>query len=299
MASYAVIDLGGTSIKHSVMDENGAVLCSGSIPTPHQGQEATFPALSGIVQAYCQAYPIHGIALSIPGAVDCNSGYVYFAGAVKDIEHRSVKEELAFLNLPIELDNDANCAALAEKWKGNARECLNFVCFTAGTGIGGGIFINGDIYRGRHGLAGEFGLMTLRFDQQLETIVNRYSFSNLGSARSLTDRFYSGTGKQIDGAELFELANQGDHQAALELDRFYDALAVGTANIIHSLAPEKVLIGGGISAQPAVIREVQKRVKRIWPEAVQTSDIDSCFFKNDAGKTGALFHFLTRQERMA
>ncbi|GLC89570.1 ROK family protein [Lysinibacillus piscis] len=299
MAFFAVIDLGGTSIKHSVMDGNGIILHSGSTPTPIQGQEATFPVLSDIIQAYQQEFDVEGVALSIPGAVDCQSGYVYYAGAVKDIEHQSIKEKLSFLKLPIELDNDANCAALAEKWKGNAQECQSFVCYTAGTGIGGGIFINGDMYRGKNGLAGEFGLMTLGFDKHLETIIERYSFSNLGSARSLTERYFHETGEQVDGIELFGLMEQGNQRAVVELDRFYDALAVGTANIIHSLAPEKVLIGGGISAQPTVISEVKKRVECIWPEAVHTSEIDSCFFKNDAGKIGALFHFLTQRGRMA
>lgn len=117
--------------------------------------------------------------------------------------------------------------------------------------------------------------MTLQFDQQLDTIVNRYSFSNLGSAHSLTDQFFYKTGKQVDGVELFNLADRNNQLAQTELMHFYDALAVGTANIIHLLAPEKVLIGGGISAQPVVIHEVKKRVACIWPEAVHTSEIDS------------------------
>lgn len=268
MGFFAVIDLGGTSIKHSVMDETGTMLHSRSIPTPVPGQEKTFSALAGIIRAYQRDFDIQGAAV-------CDSGYIHCAGAVKDIEHKSIKEELSSLQLPVEFDNNANCAAFAEKRRGNARECQKFVCFTAGTGIGGGIFINSDMYRGRKGPAGEFGLMTLQFDQQLDTIINRYSFSNPGSAYSLTDRFFNETGKQVDGVELFNLADRNNQPAQTELMHFYDALAVGTANIIHSLVPEKVLIGGGVSTQPLVIHEVKKRVACIWPEAVHTSEIDS------------------------
>ncbi|MDA7027679.1 ROK family protein [Bacillus sp. CLL-7-23] len=294
--TYAVIDLGGTSIKYSIMDENGTMLHSGSTPTPVQGSGETFSALRTIVQTYQTEYDIQGIALSIPGAVDCKTGYVYFAGAVKDIEHHSVKEELSDLKLPIELDNDANCAAAAEKWKGNARGCQNFVCLTVGTGIGGGIFINGEMVRGRNGLAGEFGLMTLQFDDQLHTVVDRYSFSNLASARSLTENFYDQTKQRVNGIELFELAAQGDADAQTAIESFYNALAVGAVNIIHALAPEKILIGGGVSAQTSVIDEVVQRVRQIWPEAVQTTEIDRCFFENEAGKVGALCHYIKQQQ---
>jgi beta-glucoside kinase len=113
------------------MDEKGIMLHSRSIPTPVLGQEKTFSALAGIIRAYQRDFDIQGAELSIPGAAVCDSGYIHCAGTVKDIEHKSIKEELSSLQLPIEFDNNANCAAFAEKRRGNARECQNFVCFTA------------------------------------------------------------------------------------------------------------------------------------------------------------------------
>lgn len=155
MGFFAATDFGGTSINQSIMDETGTMLHARSILTPVQGQEKTFSALAGIILAYQRAFDIQGAALSISGAVHYDSGYINYMDAVKDIEHKSIKEKLSSFQLPIELDNDANCAAFAEKWKGKARECQNIVCFTADTGIGSGISINGDMYRGRNGLAGE------------------------------------------------------------------------------------------------------------------------------------------------
>ncbi|HHQ8914824.1 TPA: ROK family protein, partial [Bacillus cereus] len=152
MPQYVVIDIGGTTIKHSVMNHEAEFLKTGVTTTPKQGGNGIFNCLLDIVNYYKKSFLIKGVALSVPGAVNPEDGYVYFAGAVTDLTNRSLKKELSILNLPIELENDANCATLAEKWRGNATQCESFVCITAGTGIGGGIFINGDLYRGEKGM---------------------------------------------------------------------------------------------------------------------------------------------------
>ncbi|MBO9130010.1 ROK family protein [Bacillus sp. 165] len=290
--NYVVMDIGGSSIKHAVMNEKAECLTSEKTVTPKQGEGLTFPCLIQIIEDYKQHFQISGVALSVSGAVDPVSGYVYFAGAVTDLMHKNVKEELQCVNLPVELDNDVNCVTLAEKWMGHATECQSFVCIAAGTGIGGGIFINGELYRGNKGMAGEFGLMTLHYNQELETAIDQYSYSNLGSSRALVANASKKLGYPVTGEVLFELAEQGNEQALAALDEFYNALAIGAANIIHALAPEKVLIGGGISAQRSVIDEVKERIRRIREEALDVSEIDRCYFQNDAGKVGALYHFL-------
>lgn len=295
MNHYVVLDIGGGTIKHSVMDEKAKTLKSGVTLTPMQGTNATFAIIKEIVRHYQKGFTLNGIALSVPGAVDIVNGYIHFAGAVTDLMGKYLKDELNDLGLPIELDNDVNCVTLAEKWMGSAVDCENFVCIAAGTGIGGGIFINGKLYRGRLGMAGEFGLMALRFDNELETVMQRGSFSSLGSTRALVEDASARIGSSVTGEEIFRLANQGDADALAALDIFYDALAIGSANLIHVLAPEKILIGGGVSAQSVVVKEVRKRIARIRKAALEITEVDSCFFKNEAGKIGALYHFLTMQ----
>lgn len=295
MKHYAVLDVGGGSIKHSVMDENAETLQSGNTLTPMQGTNATFVILKDIIREYQKEFNLYGVALSVPGAVDIVSGYVYYAGAVTDLMGKNLKEELNDLGLPIELDNDVNCITLAEKWMGSAVACENFVCIAAGTGIGGGIFINGKLYRGRLGMAGEFGLMALRFDDQLETVMQRGSFSSLGSTRALVEDASKRMGSLVTGEEIFKLADQGNVDALAALESFYDALAIGTANLIHILAPEKILIGGGVSVQSVVVKEVRNRIARIRKSALDITEVNACHFKNEAGKVGALYHFLTMQ----
>lgn len=295
MKHYAVLDIGGGTIKHAVMDEQAETLKSGITKTPVQGMNATFAILKDIVREYQKEYTLNGVALSVPGAVEIVTGYIHFAGAVTDLMGRNVKEELNDLGLPIELDNDVNCVTLAEKWKGSAMDCDNFVCIAAGTGIGGGIFINGKLYRGRLGMAGEFGLMALRFDNKLETVMQRGSFSALGSTRALVEDASARMDFAVTGEDIFRLADQGNSDALAALENFYDALAIGTANLIHVLAPEKILIGGGVSAQTVVVKEVRNRIARIRKPALDITEVESCSFKNEAGKVGALYHFLTMQ----
>jgi beta-glucoside kinase len=297
MNYYVVMDIGGSSIKHSVVNEKVEFLQTGVDTTPIQNKNLTIPLLIKIIENYKKDFTLNGVALSVPGAVDPKSGYIYFAGSVTDIMDRNLKEELEVVKIPIELDNDVNCVTLAEKWKGNAQECENFICIAAGTGIGGGIFINGDLYRGQRGMAGEFGLMALSYDSHLESVIDRHSFSNLGSTRALVSDASNQLNYTVTGKEIFHLLKEGNKEILTSLDEFYNALAIGVSNIIHAFAPEKVLIGGGISAQPVVIEEVQKRIYAIRKEALDISKVESCYLQNDAGKIGALYHFMKQQSK--
>lgn len=291
MKRYLVYDVGGTSVKYSVMDEHANVLESSSSPTPPQGEGQIFKFIIDTTTKYKNKWELNGVALSVPGAVDIKSGYVHYAGQVTDFIGRSIKEELADIGLPIELENDANCATLAEKWKGNAQECNSFICVTIGTGIGGGIFLDGKLRRGKKGMAGEVGLMIMNSTQSLDTLVEMSTFSRLGSTWNLLNRVFLKTGEKLTGEELFDRFNKKDHCVQGEVEAFFDAIAIGTANLIHTLAPEKVLYGGGISEQSEFTNHINERLKKIRPEIVGMTEIDVCKFRNLAGQIGALYHF--------
>lgn len=296
MSYYSVFDIGGTNVKYSVMDEKGAMLEDGKLSTPLQGNGDIFPLIIDKVKSHQKYYDIQGVALSVPGAVQIETGYVYFAGQVTDLMYKEVKKELQELNLPIELENDANCAALAEKWQGNAKTNENFICITVGTGIGGAIFINNKIFHGRNGMAGEFGLMLLDSQKPTTNLLDGNTFSRMGSTWNLIDRVEQTTGKSLTGEVIYELYLSGADDSILqEVDRFFDAIAIGTCNLIHTLAPEKVLFGGGISEQKGFVSEIINRIKEIRPEILQLSELDVCKFGNNAGQIGALYHFLQQQ----
>jgi beta-glucoside kinase len=162
---------------------------------------------------------------------------------------------------------------------------------TIGTGIGGGIFLDGKLRRGKKGMAGEVGLMIMNSTESLDTLVETSTFSRLGSTWNLLNRVFLKTGEELTGEELFDRYHKKDHCVQGEVEAFFDAIAIGTANLIHTLAPEKVLYGGGISEQSEFTNHINERLKKIRPEIVGMTEIDVCKFRNLAGQIGALYHF--------
>lgn len=289
---YVVFDIGGTNIKYSLMTKEGDMLDSHSVPTPEQGNGKTLDILVDVIKEYQAEHDVRGVAMSVPGGID-DDGYIHFMGSVFDLQdmylNKYIKEHTG---LECAYDNDVNCVAMAEKYKGNAVDNKNFVCITIGTGIGGGVFINNQLYRGRRGMAGEFGINILEHRKsELENIEYR-TFSRLGSTYNLIARVNKLKNSNLDGKKVFELAENGDLEVQNEIDNFYFDLAIGIYNIVYSFAPEKVLIGGGVSIRDDLIENIKKNLALLNSEVLDMVEIDVCKFQNDSGKIGALYKYL-------
>ena len=294
---YIVFDIGGTSIKYSIMNENGEILISESEDTPEQGNNKTQKLLVDIINKYKKIYKLEGVAMSVPGGIDDN-GYIHFMGQVIDLQDmyldKYIKENTG---LDCKYDNDVNCVAMAEKYMGNAVNNKNFVCITIGTGIGGAIFINNQLYRGNRGMAGEFGINILEYNILNSNIIECKSFSKLGSTYNLIDRVNNLKSKKLDGKKVFELAENGDFEVQKLIEDFYFYLAVGIYNIVYSLAPEKILIGGGLSSRDDLIQNIEDKLKLLNKDILEFVKIDTCKFKNESGKIGALYNFLNKRNK--
>lgn len=289
---YIVFDIGGTSIKYSIMNKNGEFIASDSIETPQQGEGKTQKILVDIINDYKTKYEIKGVAMSVPGGID-DDGYIHFMGQVIDLQdmylNKYIKEHTG---LNCIYDNDVNCVAMAEKYMGNAVDNKNFACITIGTGIGGGVFINNQLYRGHRGMAGEFGINILEHRlSQLENIPMK-TFSRLGSTYNLIDRVNKLKNTNLDGIQVFELANK-DKEVQELIEDFYFSLAIGIYNIVYSFAPEKVLLGGGVSSRGDLIENINRYLKLLNPEILDMVTIDTCKFQNSSGKIGALYKYLS------
>ena len=289
---YIVFDIGGMSIKYSIMNKDGKFIESDSIDTPQQGEGKTQKILVDIINDYKTKHDIKGVAMSVPGGID-DDGYIHFMGQVIDLQdmylNKYIKEHTG---LNCVYDNDVNCVAMAEKSMGNAVDNKNFVCITIGTGIGGGVFINNQLYRGHRGMAGEFGINILEHRlSQLENIPMR-TFSRLGSTYNLIDRVNKLKNTSLDGVQVFELAKE-DKDVQDLIEDFYFSLAIGIYNIVYSFAPEKVLLGGGISSRDNLIENINRYLKLLNPEILDMVTIDTCKFQNDSGKIGALYKYLS------
>ncbi|NWQ39628.1 ROK family protein [Bacillus sp. EB106-08-02-XG196] len=297
MKAYMVFDIGGTYIKYAVMNENGTKLEGGKVPTPQEGLEEFLQKISEIVTLYRQSYAFQGIALSSPGAVDVKSGYIGGASAIPYIHNVPITELIRErTDLDVSIENDANCAALAEGWLGAAKETDYYICVVIGTGIGGSIVMNHTILRGASLHGGEFGYMIMGdpLNNPLES-----TWSQVASTNALVqevERRKSLEKGSLDGEKVFLLAAEGDAVADDCIKIFYKKLASGIYNIKYALDPGKILIGGGISKRPEVIEGINQELKQLKDE-IATLDItvEACHFDNDANLIGALFHNLNRK----
>lgn len=294
MAYYVVFDVGGTKTKHGVMDRNGELITSGDYVTNCRQLEPFLEDMENVVKEYQRTWDIKGIAMSLPGFVDSQTGYTEFAGAIIALNGQNVKTLLEEkTSLRVEVENDANCAALAEKFSGHAKECDSFICMTLGTGVGGGIFAGGELVRGASFRGGEFGMMLTETENGQFTTLNS-SASTAGLIRSYKEQQGIPQSQQIDGQGIFEKAKQ-DPAIEKMIDQWYKRIAIGIYNVATVLNPEKILIGGGVSARPDLIPNIEKHLHTLhaWKNIQVT--LETCYYFNQAGMMGALYHFLIKE----
>lgn len=292
---FLSFDIGGTNTKYSLINEYGEILENGSFLTK-DNKEIIFKNIKEITEKF-QAVDknIEGLAFSMPGVIDVKKGHMITGGALYDLYDFPFKAELEkYIGIPVELENDVNCVALAEKWKGNAKECDNFICLTVGTGVGGAIYIDGKMVRGSEYAAGEFGFMITDRRENYEEA----SLSMSGSVRGGLIQTYARK-KNIDwqeltGEQIFEYAATGDEIAIKTIDEFYTSLAYSIYNLSVSLNPEKILIGGEITKREDFVKIIEDKIQILKKDVcpLKMPKIERCKFLNDSGKIGAVYHFI-------
>lgn len=289
MKKYIVFDVGGTKVKHGVIDENGEILQKAKYDTNCTDLDKFVQDMVQVICKYEDNYELEGVGISLPGFIDFNTGYSEKAGAISVLHNQNLKEILEKqIKLPIKIENDANCAALAEGFNGNAKGCKDFVCITIGTGIGGAIVLEGKLQHGHKFKSGEFGFMVLNDNGVISTVSER------NSTRALIDDYkkYKGLSDKdtVEGNTVFIEAEK-DEKIAEIIEAWFDRISILIFNVSVALNPEKILIGGGISERVAFIDTIRKHLEKLrdWEEL--KVDIDLCKHKNDAGIIGALTLF--------
>jgi glucokinase len=278
------IDIGKTAIKMGRFSQDGTCLESMSFVPP----QPIFPEflLPKLVEAINQLDPLHqsvAIGIGTPGYVDTEGRCVKNAINLEGWQNIPLADWLEkSTNCLTTLANDANCAALGEAWLGAGQQFHNLILLTLGTGVGGAIIINDQLFIGHQGMAGELGLITLKSDGFECKSGNRGSLEQYISAQAIRRR----TG--LEPKQLGDMARSGDSKA-LEFWRNYgQELGIGLTSLIYVLTPEAILIGGGICASaefflPSAIAEIELRV---LPEIRQVALIPAKL-GNNAGMTGA------------
>ncbi len=281
------IDIGGTYIKWAIIDENYNIIEKGKFPTDAFTLRADgiFKNVGSKINELSTKYKdINSIGLSVPGVVNSKTGVVFLSTKnIPKSQGMNIKEEMKkYTKIPVHVINDANAATLGEKANGNLKDCNNGALITIGTGIGGGIIINGDIYQGSLYAAGEVG----------RHFVDNGSWESRYSIRSLINEVSLTLGRtDINGEDVIMMSEQLPIVEEI-FERWIEGIAKGISNIINILNPEVVAISGGISENIKFdIKRIQNYIsKYVQPEVLNLTKIVKSSSGNDAALYGvALF----------
>ncbi len=280
------IDIGGSAIKLGCYDVNGHCYQSLSVPTPQPATPAAVLAL--LVNSLPQIAPdfklIKGIGIGLPGPVDGTGRISQIAINLKDWQNVALAQQLEIeIDLPVIMANDANCAGLGEVWLGAGQGLGNVIVLTLGTGVGGAIILNGQLFVGHHGAAGELGLITLNPDGPDCNSGNNGSLEQYLSIQAIRRE----TG--LDPAELAQKAIEGDQIACQFWQQYGRLLGAGLASLIYVLTPEAIILGGGISAAAALfLPSTQAEIeRRVLPQSRVGMQLLLAKLGNQAGTIGA------------
>ncbi|MBZ3643458.1 ROK family protein [Enterococcus faecium] len=283
-----VFDFGGSAVKYGCWDGK-EIKGKGQFATPESWEEMK-TQLFQVYKKILVSFEVEGIGISSPGVVNNEKQVIEGISAIPYIHGFNIFRDLETLfQLPVTIENDANCAGMAEFYEGAARDYQDVAFVVAGTGIGGALFTKGQINKGAHLYGGEFGLMFLDGDK---------TFSKLGTAVQMVWRYCERKGldkNAYTGKDVFELAETGDAIAKEEVESFYTYLTKGLFSIQFSFDPEVIVLGGGVSAKEGLIDEIKSRMKKLT-EQFDLHDFEPqillCEYRNDANLVGAAANYL-------
>ncbi|MEW4222377.1 ROK family glucokinase [Rossellomorea marisflavi] len=302
------VDLGGTTTKIAFLSTYGEILHKWEIPTDKSdsGKHIIVHIAKSIdaklEQLDVEKEQLIGIGMGAPGPVEMSRGIIYEAINLGWSENTPLKDLIEKeTGLPAVIDNDANCAALGEMWKGAGNGAKDLVCVTLGTGVGGGVITKGEIVHGIRGAGGELGHITVvpkggyscncGKTGCLETVA-----SATGVVRVTHEKLKSSTEdsvlrelKAIGAKQVFDAARAGDSLALKIVDQLAYYLGLSLANLGNVVNPEKIVIGGGVSkAGKTLLEPVMNYFKRFaFPKVRTSTTIDIATLENDAGVIGA------------
>jgi glucokinase len=307
------VDLGGTNLRVGLVSSMGKVEAVEKIPSlAKQKTEDCLGQIAGSIQKILEtinAKEVKGIALGIPGIVEQKTGVVYRSPHFPDwksVEVRSFFEKK--FKLPIKIDNDAHMIARGEGWKGAAQGLKNFLMFTLGTGIGGAIFIKGDVLYGDSGFAAEVGHIVIEREGRLCGCGSKGCWETYASAtgviqgieldkRQNSNRalFLEKVGKlgMLTVAKVYDLAKEGDLYAHQVFQRLGYHLGIGIASIVNVTGIETIILGGGVSQSwDFFIEPTQKELReRTYKETAHRIKIKQATLGEEAGLLGGAASF--------
>lgn len=305
------IDLGGTTTKFAIMKPQGEIQQRWSIQTDvlNDGNNI-IPNIIDSINHHLQLYQMsakqfQGIGIGTPGSVDYQTGMVDSAFNLNWDRPMALKEQIELhTNIPVQVENDANVAALGERWLGAGKNADNVAFVTLGTGVGGGIIINGQIVHGQGGSAGEIGHMTINPQGYRCTCGKRGCLETVASATGIVHvardyaQEYAGdselkasldNGDDLTAKDVFDLAKQNDPLALKVTSAVCDQLGLALSIVAVTINPQYIIIGGGVSnAGDFLLQRVQESYNRyVFSSVKKTTTLTLATLGNEAGVIGA------------
>lgn len=282
---YVGVDIGGTNLKAGLVDENGVLLATQKMKVASIADDDGLAwTVASLVQELAHTVNISvsdvaSVGVGVPGTVEIRSGSINYTCnlPLRNVPLRKLFHR--YLSIPLYIENDANCAALAEFLVGAGRDSKRFVTITLGTGVGAGIVHNGKIYHGANGMAGEVGHMVIQrgglpcpcgrhgcWEQYASaTALKRMTAAALAAhPHSILAQVVAENEGRVSGQSAFIAARRGDPVGPQVCDEYVDYLACGVVNVVNIFQPDTLAIGGGVSneAEEQLLLPVQQRVAR-------------------------------------
>ncbi|HMA75737.1 MAG TPA: ROK family protein, partial [Candidatus Krumholzibacteriaceae bacterium] len=257
------IDIGGTNIKLGIVDKDGVIQKEGQIRT--RAEEGPSAVISRVLEWFNSNRggrsdsDIIGAGIGCAGLLDRERGFLYSSPNLPRWDNLELGKLFSErIGVPVVVDNDVNCAAYGEFLFGAGRGANNFICITLGTGVGGGIVINGRLYRGETGQAGEIGHMIIKFDGRLCRCQNRGCLEAYIGSAAIVERTKEMLKQESSNPlldierltvkDITEAAREGNKLAVKSLEKTGIYFGIGLSNIVHIINPEVIAVGGGVSA---------------------------------------------------
>lgn len=295
MTSYLVLDIGGTFIKYALMDADATFIAQGKVPAKTASEEQMLASLATLHAEVGDDY--EGVAISMPGRIDTAKGWAHTGGAFTWLHDYPAAEKYGgIFDKPTTIANDGKCAAKAESWSGALSDVSSGAVLVLGTGVGGGIVLNKEVWMGCSGGAGELSWLVCDMPAIHQGKAGSAIWAGKIAAGAIVPKYGLAKGlPNADGIMLFDAYEAGDPDAVEIMGEYAVWASSGIVSLQAVLDLERYAIGGGISARPVattLIRDAVDRLFEMHPYLpFSKPEIVTCTFGNEANLIGALaFH---------
>lgn len=288
--NYLSIDIGGTNVKYAELNNAGNIIEQGKIKTSHD-KEQFLKNIDQIVEKYVKK-EIKGIAFCAPGKIAHTK--IHFGGALPFLDGIDFAVRYKKYDILVTVINDGKASILAENWLGSLKDMQNCAAITLGTGVGGGIIVNGKLLNGAHFQAGELSFLQLNMKEPgIDGFAGGYA-SAVQMIRNVNEAIENDD--ETDGLAAFEAINNGNEKAKKIFDEYCKRIAAIIIDIQAVVDLDAIAIGGGISAQPIVVQGINQAYDKVLADnelirkTFTRPKIVEAKFKNGANLYGALYN---------